>query len=47
MSLIINDNIEITILEIGKDRIKVGINAKEISIKKRDICDGKGKSTGI
>lgn len=37
-SLIINDNIEITILEIGKDRIKVGINApKEISIARKEI----------
>ena len=27
-SLIISDNIEITVLEIGKDKVKIGINAK-------------------
>lgn len=26
-SLIISDNIEITVLEIGKDKVKIGINA--------------------
>ncbi len=36
--LIINDNIEITVLEINKDRIKIGINApKEISISRKEI----------
>ena len=30
-SLIISDNIEITVLEIGKDKVKIGINApKEV-----------------
>ena len=37
-SIIINDNIEITVLEIGKDRIRIGINApKEISISRKEI----------
>ncbi len=32
-SLIISDNIEITVLEISKDKIKIGINApKEVKI---------------
>ena len=36
--LIINDNIEITVLDITKDRIKLGISApKEISISRKEI----------
>ena len=32
-SLIISDNIEITVLEIGKDKVKIGINApKEVKV---------------
>ncbi len=36
--IVIDDNIEITILEISKDRIKIGINApKEIRIVRNEI----------
>jgi len=36
--IIISDNIEITILEVGKDRVKIGINApKEIRILRNEI----------
>ena len=36
-SLIISDNIEITVLEIGKDKVKIGINApKEVKVIRRD-----------
>ncbi len=35
---LIGDNIEITVLEIGKDRIKIGINApKEVKIVRKEI----------
>ena len=35
-SLIISDNIEITVLEIGKDKVKIGINApKEVKVIRR------------
>ncbi len=37
-SLIIADNIEITVLEIGKDKIKIGINApKEVKIIRSEL----------
>ena len=37
-SVIINDNIEVTILEISKDRIRIGIDApKEIKIARKEI----------
>lgn len=37
-TIIINDNIEITILDIGKDRVKIGLNApKEIKIVRKEI----------
>lgn len=37
-TLIINDNIEITILDISKDKVKIGINApKEVSIARKEI----------
>ncbi len=37
-SIIINDNIEITVLEINKDRIRLGINApKDIQIARKEI----------
>jgi len=36
--IIIDNNIEITILEIGKDRVKIGINApQEIRIVRKEI----------
>lgn len=36
--IIIDDNIEITILEVGKDRIKIGINApKDVRIVRKEI----------
>lgn len=37
-SIIISDNIEITVLEIGKDKIKIGINApKEVKIIRSEL----------
>lgn len=39
-SVIISDNIEITILEISKDRVKVGISApKDIRIIRNELRD--------
>lgn len=39
-SLIISDNIEITVLEIGKDKVKIGINApKEVKIIRSELKD--------
>ena len=34
-SLIISDNIEITVLEIGKDKVKIGINAHQKRAERR------------
>ncbi len=37
-SIVIGDNIEITVLEVGKDRIRIGINApKEVRILRKEI----------
>ncbi len=37
-SIIINENIEITILEVQGDQVKIGINApREISIHRKEI----------
>lgn len=39
-SIIISDNIEITLLEIGKDKVKIGINApKEVKIIRSELRD--------
>ncbi|WP_455720672.1 carbon storage regulator CsrA [Agathobacter sp.] len=39
-SLIINNNIEITILEIRGDQIKIGVNApKEVPIYRKEVYD--------
>ncbi len=39
-SLIISDNIEITVLEVGKDKVKIGINApKEVKIIRSELKD--------
>ncbi len=39
-SLIISEDIEITILEISKDRVKIGIQApKEVKIVRRELID--------
>jgi len=36
--VVIDDNIEITILEVSKDRVKIGINApKEVRILRNEI----------
>lgn len=36
--IIIDDNIEITILDVGKDRIKIGIDApKDVRIVRKEI----------
>ena len=41
-SLIISDNIEITVLEIGKDKVKIGINApKEIKVIRSELKDAR------
>ncbi len=41
-SLIISDNIEITVLEIGKDKVKIGINApKEVKIIRSELKDAR------
>lgn len=41
-SLIISDNIEITILETGKDKVKIGINApKEVKVIRSELKDAK------
>lgn len=37
-SIIISDNIEITVLEVGKDKVKIGINApKEVKIIRSEL----------
>lgn len=39
-SLTISDNIEITVLEIGKDRVKIGISApKDVKIIRNELRD--------
>ena len=39
-SLIISDNIEITVLEITKERVKIGISApKDVKIIRSELCD--------
>lgn len=41
-SLIISDNIEITVLEIGKDKVKIGVNApKEVKIIRSELKDAR------
>ena len=41
-SLIISDNIEITILEIGKDKVKISINApKEVKVIRSELKDAR------
>ena len=41
-SLIIADNIEITVLEIGKDKVKIGVNApKEVKIIRSERKDAR------
>ncbi len=41
-SLIISDDIEITILEIAKDKVKIGIKApKEVKIIRSELKDAK------
>ncbi len=41
-SLVISDNIEITVLEIGKDKVKIGINApKEVKIIRSELKDAR------
>ncbi len=37
-AFMIGDDVEITVLEIGKDKIKIGINApKEVKISRKEI----------
>ena len=39
-SIIINDNIEITVLEISKDKVKIGVSApKEVKIIRNELRD--------
>ena len=41
-SLIISDNIEITVLEIGKDKVKIGINApNEVKVIRSELKDAR------
>lgn len=41
-SLIISDNIEITILETSKDKVKIGINApKEVKVIRSELKDAR------
>lgn len=41
-SLVISDNIEITVLEIGKDKVKIGVNApKEVKIIRSELKDAR------
>lgn len=41
-SLLISDNIEITVLEIGKDKVKIGINApKEVKVIRSELKDAR------
>ena len=41
-SLIISDNIEITVLEIDKDKVKIGINApKEVKVIRSELKDAR------
>ncbi len=37
-ALVIGENVEITVIEISKDKIKLGINApKDVRVKRREI----------
>ncbi|MGL5973280.1 MAG: carbon storage regulator CsrA [Oscillospiraceae bacterium] len=39
-TLIINDNIEISIVEMGKDKVKIGIEApKDIKVLRKEILE--------
>lgn len=41
-SLTISDNIEITVIEIGRDKVKIGINApKEVKIIRSELKDAR------
>ena len=41
-SLLISDNIEITVLEIVKDKVKIGINApKEVKVIRSELKDAR------
>lgn len=41
-SLIISDNIEVTVLEIAKDKVKIGINApKEVKVIRSELKDAR------
>lgn len=41
-SLIISDNIEITVLEIVKDKVKIGVNApKEVKVIRSELKDAR------
>ena len=45
-SLTISDNIEITVLEIGKDRVKIGISApKDVKIIRNELRDANKESS--
>ena len=47
-SLIISDNIEITVLEIGKDKVKIGINApKEVKVIRSELKDARQTNGAI
>lgn len=44
--LIINDDIEISIIEIGKDKVKIGIKApKDVKILRKEILDIQKQNT--
>lgn len=39
-SILIGENIEITLLEVGKDKVKIGINApKEVKVIRSELRD--------
>ena len=41
-SIIIADNIEISVLEIGKDKVKIGINApREVKVIRSELKDAR------
>ena len=38
-ALVINNNVEVTILEIRGDQIKIGVNApKEVPVYRKEVC---------
>lgn len=44
-SLIISDNIEITILEVSKDRVKLGVSApRDIKIIRNELLDAQNSN---